>query len=173
MAHNRYPIESTYRSLDSENCIFISHQKKDAKIARSIADYFLNAGIDVYVDEYDNSINRNNPWSVVTAIKKGIQHSNYMLCLITPNTKESQWVPWEVGYGYDNTTEIGLITKEIDKYKLPEYFQVIQIIEGTKTLNEFISRIRGRNTDELINESKIIRSSAPNHPLDNILNWNK
>lgn len=50
--------------------VFISHQKKDSEAARTIADYLQEAGIDVYFDQYDQSINRADPQSVVNAIKK-------------------------------------------------------------------------------------------------------
>ena len=45
--------------------VFISHQKKDSEAARTIADYLQEAGIDVYFDQYDQSINRSDPQSVL------------------------------------------------------------------------------------------------------------
>jgi len=32
-----------------------------------------------------------------------------MLVVVSPNTIYSNWVPWEVGYGYDNT-HLGVLT---------------------------------------------------------------
>lgn len=66
--------------------VFISHQKNDSDAARAIADYLQDAGIDVYFDQYDSSINRSDPHSVVSAIKRGIENSSHMLVLFSPNT---------------------------------------------------------------------------------------
>ena len=86
--------------------VFISHQKKDKKEAKEIADYLKTVGIEVYFDEYDRELQiateTDNPKAVVSAIKKGINNSTHMLCLISKNTLFSKWVPFEVGYGYDN-----------------------------------------------------------------------
>jgi hypothetical protein len=42
----------TWRKNAGIKCIFISHQKDDATVCRKIADYLINAGLDVYFDEY-------------------------------------------------------------------------------------------------------------------------
>lgn len=55
-------------SLDCPR-VFISHQKKDSDVARKIADYLEEAGIDTYFDQYDMKIDRSNPQSIVSAIK--------------------------------------------------------------------------------------------------------
>ena len=34
-----------------------------------------------------------------------------MLCLLSQNALDSKWIPWEVGYGYDRTTVVGLTLK--------------------------------------------------------------
>ena len=82
--------------------VFISHQKKDADTARVIADYLQDSGIDVYFDQYDLSINRSDPQSVVNSIKRGIENSTHMLVLFSSNTFGSMWIPWEIGYAYNS-----------------------------------------------------------------------
>lgn len=68
---NRYFDTYTHALSYGEVCVFISHQKRDAGAARKIADYLTTAGVDVYFDEWDKSIDRSNPNFVVDAIKKG------------------------------------------------------------------------------------------------------
>ena len=65
--------------------MFISHQKKDSDVARKIADYLEDAGIDTYFDQYDNTIDRANPESFVQAIRYGIENSSHMLVVFSPN----------------------------------------------------------------------------------------
>ncbi len=172
MARNRFYSLVEQRHLNTKECIFISHQKDDSKVAKAIADYIIKAGIDVYFDEYDSSIKLGDPHSVVNAIKAGIRNSTRMLCLLTENSMKSKWMPWEIGYGYDRTTVVGLTDKNISKTVLPEYLQIVSIIKGTKSLNFHLSQILNTTEDQLIRESRIFSASTLNHPLDNVLDWN-
>ena len=164
-----------YRKQLGIKCVFISHQKADATICRHIADYLKNAGIDVYFDEYDKDLKEyyqnNNPKGVVNSIKKGIQQSSHMLCIISPNTLHSKWVPWEVGYGYDITQLSALTLKGIKEENLPEYLKTVTLIRGTRTLNNYISKIAGEYKEKMFSSNRIINESTMSHPLDNYLDW--
>lgn len=170
MAFNRYYASESYDGINAK-CVFISHQRNDKTVAKAIADYILKAGVDVYFDEYDTSIDINNPKSVVKAIQNGIRRSTHMLCLLSNNAMQSKWMPWEIGYGYDRTDLVGLTVKEISESTLPEYLQIIPILRGTKSLNEFLSRVCGISTSQMIYENRMEAYSALQHPLDNYLNW--
>lgn len=146
------------------NCIFISHQKADKDAAKKIADFLLSKGIDVYFDEYDRSIDRSNPDKLTTSIKRGIDFSNYMLVLISPNTLSSKWVPWEVGYGYDKVELSVLTLKGIKEELLPEYLKTTKVRRNYAALQSLIQQIK----PELINESQV-RMFSSTHPLFEIL----
>ena len=165
---NRFSVSYTRPIQTGEVCIFISHQKKDAGAARKIADYMMKAGIDVYFDEYDTSINRFDPNSVVAAIKRGLDASSHLLVLLSSNALASTWVPWEVGYGYHKNV-FGLTLKEVAYTSLPEYLQVIQIVKGINSLNEFMSGLTGIGQEAMINENRMTRVFDSYHPLNNIL----
>ena len=171
MALNRFYLTENSIAQRSGLCIFISHQKRDADTAKKIADYFITSGIDVYFDEYDTKIDRTRPYSVVSAIKTGIRNSTHMLCLLSQNALDSKWIPWEVGYGYDRTTVVGLTLKEISQSVLPEYLQIVPILRGTKSFNNFISNVLKRDESTLINERKLFAAYQSQHPLDSVLNW--
>ena len=55
-------------SIERKKCVFISHKKDDTAICRQIAESLMKIGIDVYFDEYDTTINLQNPMSKVNAI---------------------------------------------------------------------------------------------------------
>ncbi len=176
---NRFYLKDESSILWRKNygikCVFISHQKDDASICRKIADYFINAGIDVYFDEYDSDLKihrqTNNPQWVVDAIKKGINKSSHMLCVFSPNTLYSKWVPWEIGYGYDKTDLSALTLKGITDSQLPEYLKTVPIIRGTKSLNEYISNIEGKVQSRMFSDGLILEHTKGLHPLDNYLDW--
>lgn len=176
-AISNYRLFSETRKAQNVKCVFISYQQSDKLICKKIADYLINADIDVYFDENgaDLKIHRqtNNPHGVVNSIKKGINLSSHMLVVVSHNTINSSWVPWEVGYGYDNTT-LGVLTlKGIDDNKLPDYLKTVQIIRGTKSLNIYLADITNRGLLIMETRNQIKSFSASAHPLDNYLDWNK
>ena len=61
--------------------------------------------------------------------------------------------------------------KEISQSVLPEYLQIVPILRGTKSLNNFISNVLKRDESTLINERKLFAAYQSQHPLDSVLNW--
>lgn len=150
--------------------IFISHQKKDKDEAKKIADYFISVGIDVYFDEFDKELQQadinNDPKAVVAAIKKGINSSTHMLCIISPNTLISKWVPFEVGYGYDVTNLTTLTLKGIKTSDLPDYIKTKPIIRDIYDINKFIEK---QGKQFILESRKFSDYKSYSHPLSGIM----
>lgn len=154
-------------------CVFISHQKKDRDEAKKIADYLINANIDVYFDEYDLDLKiqseADNPKAVTAAICTGINNSSHMLVLISPNTIDSNWVPFEVGYGYDKTDLAVLTLKGIPKGTLPAYVRTATIVRDIDDLNKFIARLKGRTEDVLFDSNLIRKHNDYYNPVKSVM----
>lgn len=150
--------------------VFISHQKSDREEAEKIAEYLRSVRIDVYFDEFDRelqvAISNNDPNGIVNAIKKGIRKSSHMLCLISPNTLYSKWVPFEVGYGYDRTKLSSLTLKGIKNSDLPDYIKVAPIIRDIYDLNKFVEKFGKRMILEQKNYTKY---NSIYHPLSSVM----
>lgn len=168
---NYYYLRDSYNgilpkpSFDSPR-VFISHQKKDSDVAGKIADYLVEAGIDIYFDQYDSSINRADPKSVVDAIRTGIENSSHMLVLFSPNTFGSMWVPWEIGYAFRSQIPLNVLKlKGVAKHELPDYLKVVKIILDIYDLNVLISNLTRVTGDQLITEGRINNYTNSLHPL--------
>lgn len=178
-------FEILSKSVEKKPCVFLSHKKEDKPACKKIAEYLSDAGIDYYLDEEDEDLQRaasvSDPIKITEAIKKGINNSTHMLVVISEKTYYSQWVPFEVGYGQaaiiDNQTstdklKLSVLTlKDISEKALPDFLQIAYIIKGTKSLNEYIAQISNDLEKSMINESRILSNSQLQHPLDNVLNW--
>lgn len=150
--------------------VFISHQKKDSDVAGKIADYLLDAGIDVYFDQYDSSINRADPNSVVNAIRTGIENSSHMLVIFSQNTFGSMWVPWEIGYAYHSPVNLNVLRlKGVTKEQLPEYLKVVKMVMSIYQLNDLISTMRGISRDNLLVENRTFSENNESHPLSRVM----
>jgi hypothetical protein len=173
------------KSVETKPCVFLSHKKEDKPACKKIAEYLSNAGIDYYLDEEDEDLQQaasvSDPIKITEAIKKGIKNSTHMLVVISEKTYRSQWVPFEVGYGQaaiidsqidEDKLKLSVLTlKDISEKTLPDFMQIAYMIKGTKSLNEFISKISNKLEKYMINESRIFSNSQLQHPLDNVLNW--
>lgn len=102
--HNYFDLSESEKRLFSSSpshpCVFISHKKEDADFARHLSDYVMERGINVYFDENDPILAKEHksPDEVVKAIKIGLEKSTHMIIVLSKNTLESNWVPWEVGF---------------------------------------------------------------------------
>jgi predicted metal-dependent phosphotriesterase family hydrolase len=150
--------------------VFISHQKRDKEDAKKIADYLKSVGIDVYFDEFDKELQQadaaNNPNGVVAAIKKEIKSSTHMLCIISPNTLTSKWVPFEIGYGYDTTDLTTLTLKGIKNSDIPDYIKTKPIIRDIYGINKFVEKYVGR---PILERKMFSNHSSLSHPLSSVM----
>lgn len=176
-------------SINSRPCVFLSHKKEDKPSCRKIAEYLSNAEIDYFLDENDDELQQavrtGNPTLITERIKEGIRESTHMLVVVSEKTYKSQWVPFEVGYGHSAIIDKGLVKdkredkiklsiltlKDIAEAELPTFMQVGNILRGTKSLNEYISKVSGKLEKSMINETRLFSNTMTSHPLDNILNW--
>jgi len=150
--------------------VFISHQKRDRDEAKEIADYLLSMNIDVYFDEFDRELQQadleDNPQAVVNAIKRGIRNSTHMLCVVSRNTLSSEWVPFEVGYGYDSTNLSTLTLKGISESELPDYIRTKPVIRDIYDINKFVKE-QGKGS---VLETKLFSAYDNSlHPLRNVM----
>ncbi len=150
-------------------CVFISHQKSDAVEAKKIADYLLSVDVDVFFDEYDKELRiyhqSNNPAKVTQSILKGINNSSHMLVIVSHNTIKSQWVPFEIGYGYNKTDLSVICLMGIPQGGLPEYIRTVNIIRDRYDLNLLIPRLTKSNTSLLTEQRKFFSYEDNDHPL--------
>lgn len=168
--NRKYINESLRLSQKGQLCVFISHQKSDTLACIEIAKFLNSSGIDVYFDEYDSdlriAVQEDNPKKVVDAIRIGINNSTHMLCVISPNTLYSKWVPFEVGYGYDSTEVMVLTLKGIKKNELPHYVRAATVIRDIYDINKFVENRKGKFVLESRNFSD---HNSIVHPLSNIM----
>jgi TIR domain len=159
-------------------CIFISHIREDTEACEPIAQYILSAGVKIYFDRYDKTlpelVREGNPDKITARIQEGIDLSTHMLCVVSPKTVNSAWVPFEVGYGCKAAIGLGILTlKGIPDDALPDYMKTARVVRGTRSLNQFIAELLGTTPERLIEQKAIKRYSETSHSLDGVLDWIK
>jgi hypothetical protein len=158
----------------NRTCIFISHKKEDSEKAKEIAQYIMDCGVDIFFDENDPILSNpevnKNPNTVTNAINNALKKSTHMICVISEKTKNSWWVPYEIGYVSNKTpftsSSIGIvIIKPVAV--IPEYLFLSTKIETTTELDKFVKTCS--NTETLLLEKTKTFSELIYHPLNKIL----
>lgn len=175
---NRYFWPTKYESRASflktgTKCVFISYQKDDRDAALKVGEYIEQSGVGVYIDVYDTDLKfskqKSNPKEITNLILKGINNSSHMLAIISPNTIQSKWVPFEIGYGYDKTDLAVLCLRGIPKGSLPEYILTSPIIRDIYDLNNYIPKILGKDKITMIQNKLILEENSFTNPLSNVM----
>ncbi len=142
-------INRAYSLFESNNlsghCVFISHKYEDMDAARIISKYIMDSGIDVYLDDNDTglqkAVNNNDSERIVSCIETGLQNSTHILILVTENTRNSWWVPYETGYAkYGNKSIASLLLKNV--YEFPDYLKIETTLDGYSDLSKYIKSIK-------------------------------
>src|SRR5688572_22316939 len=88
-------------ALPSTPCIFISHKREDSDMAKVVASNLMEMNVDVWLDVLarlpEQPSTPAEHLKITEAIETGLQSSTHLLALVTPHTKGSWWVPFEIG----------------------------------------------------------------------------
>lgn len=77
--------------------VFISHKLEDAGQAKLISDRLRNIhNIDTYLDVLDSTIGKNGE-ELAQYVRQKLESCTQLLAVMSPLTKDSWWVPWEIG----------------------------------------------------------------------------
>jgi hypothetical protein len=141
--------------------IFISHKKEDSKKAENVEAYIKkNYNFDVYVDTLDDKIN--STINITDRIVDKLRSSTHLLVVFSEHTKESMWVPFELGVSYERNQGIGVLVwsdKVNIPYNLPEYLEDFPILKCNKKsdsdycftsdLNKYLDEIKKYSSVDL------------------------
>lgn len=76
--------------------VFISHQQQDSRLAAYIAGRLrVLHNMDSYLDLIDPNVRRGE--DLAAHLRRTMGTCTQLLAVVSPATRESQWVPWEVG----------------------------------------------------------------------------
>ena len=98
--------------------VFISHKQEDAQTAKKIAAYLKECSVPFYLDILDNNIARDGK-ALTDHIKKNLNNCTDIIVVMSEATKNSQWVPFEVGMSAQNDMPTATFLQE--NVSLPDF----------------------------------------------------
>lgn len=89
---------------------FLSHSSKDRELVAGATLILENHGAQVYIDEVDPQMPPTTSRETAEILKSRIRDTKRFVLLASNNSKDSRWVPWELGYadGHKGTDRIAI-----------------------------------------------------------------
>lgn len=79
------------------NSTFLSHSSKDEDLVAGAMKILTDCGAKVYIDSVDPDMPPYTSQETAEKLKDRIKGSKKFVLLATANSKDSKWVPWELG----------------------------------------------------------------------------
>ena len=99
--------------VSSTYSVFLSHSNKDKDCLKGVIAFLKTLGADVYIDLNDISLPQKPSQETAKKLKEQIKKCSKVIVLVSENSKDSKWIPWEVGIADMNKTpqKIALLPK--------------------------------------------------------------
>lgn len=103
--------EMRRRAAIEGKSVFLSYSSKDRKYLSGVITLLENHGGAVYVDEGDSRLPRKPSKQTAAILRDTIQRLKRFVLFVTTNSKDSIWIPWELGLGdaYKSLSNIALL----------------------------------------------------------------
>lgn len=77
--------------------VFLSHSTKDHDYVPGVIKLFEEHGAATYTDDGDKRLPSTPSQTTATILKQTIKQLPRFVVLVSPNSKSSRWIPWELG----------------------------------------------------------------------------
>ncbi|WP_273854128.1 toll/interleukin-1 receptor domain-containing protein [Guptibacillus spartinae] len=133
---------------DIKKCIFISYKRENRAEALNIGEYIMENNIDIYLDVFDDKLqvaaNDDNHELITSCLEKGLSKSTHLLSIISEKTRDSWWVPYEIGYSKckkSKTNVATILLKDFNDQDIPSYLRVARIIYGKYDFHRYLQEV--------------------------------
>lgn len=95
--NERTILEDRAAQASVSNSVFLSHSSKDVNILAGAIALLEKHGGTVYIDKKDSSLPSVTSTSTAEKLRQRIKDCRKFVILTSENSKDSRWVPWELG----------------------------------------------------------------------------
>lgn len=115
--------------------VFVSHKQEDSERAALIAARLRMGGLDVYLDVIDVQLDKGGP-DLADYIRMRLEECSQLLAVISPITRVSWWVPWEIGVATEK--ERFLASFVSGGAPVPEYLRKWPYLQSISDFDKYI-----------------------------------
>jgi len=144
--------------------IFISYSKKNKDYARRLADYLLEHGFDVWIDD---RIDYGENW--LREIVKAVRNCAACVVLMTPESEVSRWVELEVAWAHKWNKPMFPVLRAGENWPIFELTQYVNALNGALPDARFLDELRQVTSPKRVHGQNITPQAEPERdpqPLD-------
>jgi hypothetical protein len=131
--------------------IFISHKKEDSVIAKYVCDQLAQLKVHAYLDVLEGNLLLQGK-ELTDHIKERINSCTDILVVMTDKTKDSWWVPFEIGMAAQN--DFPIVNYLINNVQLPDYLEYWPTLRKTTDLRKYVAaKVQTLNESTILNKS--------------------
>lgn len=134
--------------------IFISHKKEDSYTANCIANQLKSMNVPYYLDILDSIVTRSGK-ELTNHIKQNLNDCTDIIVVMSEATKNSQWVPFEVGMSAQNDMPTATFLQ--GSIALPEFLEFWPRLKLPSDIQKYVN---ARNEVSREYRSKYLFESA-------------
>ncbi|URZ04710.1 toll/interleukin-1 receptor domain-containing protein [Clostridium felsineum] len=134
--------------------IFISHKREDSTIAGYICNELTKLNVKAYLDVLEGNLLLEGK-QLTDHIKERINSCTDILVVMSDRTKDSWWVPFEIGMAAQN--DFPIVSYLVNKVELPDYLSYWPTLRKSSDLWKYV-----RAKEKTFNESTIFNKSFDN-----------
>lgn len=137
--------------------VFISHKLEDAQQAKAIADRLRNVHqIDSYLDVLDPVIGKTGE-ELARYVRDKLATCTQLLAVVTAATKESWWVPWEIGVASEKDYPLATYGGTT---ALPDFLKKWPVLKSEQHLDAYARVSQQAHRERLLLERTATASTA-------------
>lgn len=97
LAEERQRIVKNASARAPEGSTFLSYSSKDGDLLPAVVRVLQNEGAHVYIDRFDPELPTATSKTTASLLRDRIRLCRKFVLFATQNSKDSRWVPWELG----------------------------------------------------------------------------
>jgi len=115
--------------------IFISHQRTDSMLATRIAERLrVQHQLDCYLDVIDTALTESGQ-ALADYVRAQLSKCTQLLAVVSPATRESWWVPWEIGVATEKNFPLATYSGSFSR--LPEFLHKWPVLKTDADLDQY------------------------------------
>lgn len=134
--------------------VFISHKQEDELTALTVEKALTSAGAEVYLDVLDNTITGDGE-RLTKHIQAKLHECTDVIVILSNRTKESWWVPFEIGMATENDMPIANFLLSYET--LPEYLEYWPRLKNQQDVFKYVDT-RNKVANQIMLERTINKS---------------
>lgn len=136
--------------------VFLSHKREDAELAGVIANRLrTHHQIAVYLDAIDPTIEMDG-LDLAEHIRAEMEKCTQLLAVLSYRTRESQWVPWEIGVATEKERPLASFINP--PAAIPEFLQKWPYLRSLADVDQYAQQ--SKNTRSTLQESLRVTTAS-------------